>query len=150
MYIHILHACLGVYRCRSVGHFHVVGLGCARARLRWVFSSSLLVVVCLGKKKGSLLRRPLWIVASPIPRTSCSTYATRPCLPPSKMGETPPLSPTHPMVCPTPFLPHTPIENTRAPDFSRAAGRWGGGRCLLGRTLGEAACWSCIPRAHVS
>lgn len=150
MYIHILHACLGVYRCRSVGHFHVVGLGCARARLRWVFSSSLLVVVCLGKKKGSLLRRPLWIVASPIPRTSCSTYATRPCLPPSKMGETPPPFPYPPNGVSNPlFTPHPHREHAR-PRLFESCGEVGGGRCLLGRTLGEAACWSCIPRAHVS
>lgn len=150
MYIHILHACLGVYRCRSVGHFHVVGLGCARARLRWVFSSSLLVVVCLGKKKGSLLRRPLWIVASPIPRTSCSTYATRPCLPPSKMGETPPPFPLPTQWCVQPPFYPTPPSRTRAPPTFRELRGGGGGRCLLGRTLGEAACWSCIPRAHVS
>lgn len=96
------------------------------------FSSSLLVVVCLGKKKGSLLRRPLWIVASPIPRTSCSTYATRPCLPPSKMGETPPF-PYPPNGVSNPhFTPHPHREHTRAPDFSRAAGRWGVGACSVG------------------
>lgn len=90
------------------------------------FSSSLLVVVCLGKKKGSLLRRPLWIVASPIPRTSCSTYATRPCLPPSKMGETPPF-PYPPNGVSNPhFTPHPHREHTHAPPTFREL-RGGGG-----------------------
>lgn len=56
-----------MYRCRSVGHFHV-GLGC-RARapsLGLLLLLSLLVVVCLGK--GSL--------PAPAPSTSSSAYAT--------------------------------------------------------------------------
>lgn len=111
MYIHILHACLGVYRCRSVGHFHVVGLGCARAPSLGFFLLSPRCSVP-WEKKGSLLRRPLWIVASPIPRTSCSTYAKRPCLPPSKDGRE--TSPSNGVSNPL-FTPHPPSRTHARP-----------------------------------
>lgn len=132
MYIHILHACLGVYRCRSVGHFHVVGLGCARARLRWVFFLfSPRCSVPWEKKKVLFFDGRCGLLPPPSREQAVAPMQRAPACRQARWAR-PPLSPTHPTVCPTPILPHTPIGNTRAPDFSRAAGRWGVGACSVG------------------
>lgn len=126
MYIHILHACLGVYRCRSVGHFHVVGLGCARARLRWVFFLfSPRCSVPWEKKKVLFFDGRCGLLPPPSREQAVAPMQRAPACRQARWAR-PPLSPTHPTVCPTPILPHTPIGNTHAPPTFREL-RGGGG-----------------------
>lgn len=91
------------------------------------------------------------LLPPPLPRSSCSTYATRPCLPAAKLrSERPPPSPPFfiPQWCfQTPSFKPTPIENT-TPNFSRAVGM-GGSRCLVGLS-GRRPAEAVFRRAHVS
>lgn len=120
MYIYILHACLGVYRCRSVGHFP------HRTRVRvprWVFLFSLRRSVPWEKKKGFSLDGRCGLLRLPLPRTSSSTYAT-PCLPQDKKED------LLWCVAPPPQREETPVR------LKQQQQGWGG-RCLLSRTFGE-------------
>lgn len=159
MYIHILHACLGVYRCRSVGHFHVVGLFGVHARVRtfagffFLFSPRCSVPWEKKKERFSSSTAAVDCCLPPLPRSSCSTYATRPCLPAAKQRSARP-PPSPPLFSSLngvskPLLLKPPPSRTHTPPTFQELWGWGGSRCLVGLS-GRRPAEAVFRRAHVS
>lgn len=126
--------CVQVQKCGPFPRrrtFWVCTLACAPSL--GFFSSSLLVVVCLGKKKKERFSSSTAAVdccLPPLPRSSCSTYATRPRLPAAKQrsARPPPLTPPFfiPQWCfETPSFKTTP-HREHTPQLFKSCGDGGG------------------------